>query len=92
MKNSTKVSIAAAAISGLLLGVSARAAQSFPTAEQKQGISKVVNAGVGFAVDDKDKHDCAGKNDCKSKGGCKTGDQGCKGKNNCKGMGGCKSN
>ena len=92
MKNSIKVSIAAAAISGLLLGVSARAAQSVPTTEQKQSIQKFVDAGVkGFVADDKsDKHDCAGKNDCKNKGGCKTGDAGCKGKNTCKGKGGCK--
>jgi hypothetical protein len=93
MKSSTKLSIAAAALSGLLMGTAARAATvSVPSSSSKQSIQKAVDAGQkAIKLDDtkKDIHDCAGKNDCKGKGGCKTGDGGCKGKNTCKGKGGC---
>ena len=98
MKSSTKFSIAAAALSGLLMGTAARAATvTVPTtSSRQQSIQKSVDAGqkaVALADDDKaKKHDCAGKNDCKGKGGCKTGDAGCKGKNSCKGKGGCATN
>lgn len=98
MKSSTKLSIAAAALSGLLMGTAARAATvTVPTSSSKQqSMQKSVDAGqkaVRLADDDTaKKHDCAGKNDCKGKGGCKTGDAGCKGKNSCKGKGGCATN
>ena len=100
MKNSTKLSIAAAALSGLLMGTAARAStSSFPVQSpaKKATMQKSINAGQkALMLDDKDKekdkHDCKGKNDCKGKGGCKTGDNGCKGKNSCKGKGGCKTN
>ena len=97
MKSSTKFSIAAAALSGLLMGTAARAATvTVPTTPAKQqSIQKSVDAGQKAVIklaDSADKHDCAGKNDCKGKGGCKTGDAGCKGKNSCKGKGGCATN
>ena len=98
MKTSTKFSIAAAALSGLLMGSAARAATvSIPTSQSRQtSVQKSVDAGQkAIKLDDEkkaDKHDCAGKNDCKNKGGCKTGDNGCKGKNSCKGKGGCATN
>jgi hypothetical protein len=99
MKNSTKLSIAAAALSGLLMGTAARASSSFPvqsSSTKKVTMQKSTDAGQkALKLDDKDskdKHDCKGKNDCKGKGGCKTGDNGCKGKNSCKGKGGCKTN
>lgn len=96
MKTSTKLSIAAAALSGLLMGTAARAATvTTATPSDRQTIKKSVDAGqkaIKFAEDKADKHDCAGKNDCKGKGGCKTGDGGCKGKNTCKGKGGCATN
>ena len=80
MKSSTKFSIAAAALSGLLMGTAARAATvSVPTSSGKQTVQKQVDAGQkAIKLDDtkKDIHDCAGKNDCK-------------GKNTCKGKGGC---
>ena len=97
MKNGTKLSIAAAALSGLLMGTAARAATlpvSAP-AQEKSVKKAAVDAGQkAIKLDDtnKDKHDCKGKNDCKGKGGCKSGDNGCKGKNSCKGKGGCKTN
>ena len=93
MKSSTKLSIAAAALSGLLVGTAARAATvTVPTSSSKTTVQKMVDAGQkAIKLDDtaKKAHDCAGKNDCKSQGGCKTGDAGCKGKNTCKGKGGC---
>ena len=101
MKSSTKFSIAAAALSGLLMGSAARAATvtvpTTPASSSRQtSIQKSVDAGQkAIKLDDEkkaDKHDCAGKNDCKNKGGCKTGDNGCKGKNSCKGKGGCATN
>jgi hypothetical protein len=97
MKNGTKLSIAAAALSGLLMGTAARAATVPTTSNDTQGktLKKSVDAGQkAIKLDDttKGKHDCKGKNDCKGQGGCKTGDNGCKGKNSCKGKGGCKTN
>jgi hypothetical protein len=100
MNRSTKLSIAAAALSGLLMGTAARASSSFPVQSsptKKATMQKSIDAGQkALKLDDKDKekdkHDCKGKNDCKGKGGCKTGDNGCKGKNSCKGKGGCKTN
>ena len=93
MKTSTKCSIAAAAISGLMLGAAARANTVPAPVSSKQSVQqKFVDAGQkAIKLDDtkKDIHDCAGKNDCKGKGGCKSGDGGCKGKNTCKGKGGC---
>ena len=94
MNKVTKFSVAAAALSGLLIGTAARAAA--PVSPAQQGLKKAsVDAGQkAVKLDDtnKDKHDCKGKNDCKGHGGCKTGDNGCKGKNTCKGKGGCKTN
>jgi hypothetical protein len=98
MKSSTKLSIAAAALSGLLMGTAARAATaSVPASHEKAGMSKSIDPGqkaIKYADEKKEvkKHDCAGKNDCKGQGGCKTGDNGCKGKNTCKGKGGCATN
>ena len=98
MKTSTKLSIAAAALSGLIVGTAARAATVVPASPSNQSSTiskKSVDAGQKAIklADEKDaKHDCAGKNDCKGKGGCKTGDNGCKGKNSCKGKGGCATN
>jgi hypothetical protein len=101
MKNSTKLSIAAAALSGLLMGTAARASTSSipvqsPTKKATMQKSTIDAGQKALKLDDKDKekdkHDCKGKNDCKGKGGCKTGDNGCKGKNTCKGKGGCKTN
>ena len=97
MKNGTKLSIAAAALSGLLMGTAARAATLPATGTNSDKVVKkaVVDAGQkAIKLDDtnKGKHDCKGKNDCKGQGGCKTGDNGCKGKNTCKGHGGCKTN
>jgi hypothetical protein len=94
MTKVTKFSVAAAALSGFLIGTAARAAT--PASPSQQGLKKAsIDAGQkAVQLDDtnKDKHDCKGKNDCKGHGGCKTGDNGCKGKNTCKGKGGCKTN
>ncbi len=97
MKNSTKLSLIAAAMGGLMAGSMARAATPAPVIPGKAVITsnkqiKAVNAGVRALEGDKDagKHDCKGKNECKGQGGCKSSDNGCKGKNSCKGHGGCK--
>ena len=96
MKNTTKLSLAAAALTGLLAGATARAATPvlLTHSSAKTTLTKASVAGQhAIKLDDStDKHDCKGKNDCKGKGGCKTGDQSCKGKNSCKGKGGCKTN
>ena len=95
MKSVTKFSIAAAALSGLLMGTTARAASLPVSGSSEKSIKKSIDAGQkAVKLDDtnKGKHDCKGKNDCKGQGGCKTGDNGCKGKNTCKGKGGCKTN
>ena len=107
MKNSTKLSIAAAALSGLLMGTAARAA-SLPSVPAKDlSIQKALSSSIdpgqkAIKFDDadkdkekdkaKDKHDCKGKNECKGHGGCKTDKNECKGKNDCKGKGGCNTN
>ena len=102
MNKQTKLTLAAAALTGLLAGAAGRASAATPapictshglTAQVAQGKAMAsVNPGQKAVVKlDGDKHDCAGKNDCKGKGGCKTGDGGCKGKNSCKGKGGCKT-
>ncbi len=92
MKMNKTLTIAAAALSGMLAGSAARAAVLTSTATS--GSSQLV-AGAGqkaIPMDDAPKHDCKGQNACKGQGGCKTGDKGCKGQNSCKGNGGCKTN
>jgi hypothetical protein len=78
----------AAAVSGLLAGVTAAHAQ---TTSSSGPVS--VNAGIpalaGSTFAKTQKHSCKGKNNCKGQGGCKSSDNGCKGKNSCKGKGGC---
>ena len=99
MKQSTKLSLIAAAMGGLMAGASSHALAASPTMvgstvkTSAARTSTVVKDIAGIRVLDdstnKGTHDCKGKNDCKGQGGCKTGDQGCKGKNSCKGNGGC---
>ena len=97
MKNSTKLSLIAAAVGGLMAGATARASTPAPAVSGKAVVStKAVKAPIaGVRIlgerDTGSKHDCKGKNDCKGQGGCKSSDNGCKGKNSCKGHGGCKS-
>jgi hypothetical protein len=81
MKLTTKNTLAAAAIAGLLTG---SAATSFAS----QGANHN-QAGIQVTMDDKGTHSCKGKNACKGKGGCKTDANECKGHNTCKGKGGC---
>jgi|GEM_PF-761900 len=99
MNKTTKLSLIAAAMGGLMAGTASRAMASTPAPASFQGKAvvaskaiKAVNPGVKAMMEDKDagKHDCKGKNDCKGQGGCKSSDNGCKGKNSCKGHGGCK--
>jgi len=96
MTRNTKLSIAAAALTGLLAGTASRALAAAPSHSSDSNTSarKVLSSSGQKAVsmaDDTDKHSCKGQNSCKGKGGCKTGDNGCKGKNSCKGKGGCKT-
>jgi hypothetical protein len=92
MKTNTKLTIATAALSGLLAGGAGRASASTTGAPASSGTRLVAAGHRVINLDDTDKHACKGQNSCKGKGGCKTGDQGCKGKNSCKGNGGCKTN
>ena len=96
MNNTTKLSLIAAAMGGLMAGAASSASASTPAPATGKAVVaskmlKAVNPGVKALMDDKDagKHDCKGKNDCKGQGGCKSSDNGCKGKNSCKGKGGC---
>jgi hypothetical protein len=94
MKNQLNALLLTAALSGLIGGTAAAAAQAAAhrTANGANSPSvKAAKAGLRYTAQDKDttKHSCKGKNDCKGQGGCKTGDNGCKGKNSCKGKGGC---
>ena len=106
MTRNTKLTLAAAAMGGLLAGATSRlsaATTATPASSGSQVVSThsqtpagkttATRAGVQFADDSgTEKHDCKGKNSCKGKGGCSAGDGGCKGKNSCKGKGGCKTN
>ena len=94
---STKMLIAAAAMSGLIAGAAARSsAATLPlgmqSAKKLVTDSKAGAKALDHEKDAKGKHDCKGKNECKGQGGCKSGDNGCKDKNSCKGHGGCKTN
>ncbi|MDB5357222.1 MAG: hypothetical protein JWN24_3675 [Phycisphaerales bacterium] len=101
---STKMMIAAAAMTGLLAGTAARsmaATVAVPVpAHSQSSMSRHLAADSAAGVkaqnlaDDttKGKHDCKGKNDCKGQGGCASSDNGCSGKNSCKGKGGCSTN
>ena len=91
----TKAFLAAAALTGLLVGSDLRvSAATAPRAQQQTLKRSVAGTSAAIGLDDTTQpasHDCKGKNSCKGQGGCKTGDQGCKGKNSCKGNGGCKT-
>jgi hypothetical protein len=72
----------AAAVTGILLGVTGCGGAPAPEAET--GTSEAAMTGA--------KHDCKGMNACKGQGGCKVeGKNACKGQNECKGQGGCKT-
>jgi hypothetical protein len=98
------VSIAAAAMGGLLTGSAALAASPAGTIVPADAASSNYSPVTGVQtvhLDDNDKtksteqlpkHDCKGVNDCKGQGGCKASDNGCKAKNSCKGKGGCNTN
>jgi hypothetical protein len=78
-----KKTVAAAALSGLMLGAVGYIAGC--SHQDKAGAQASTSADAGV------QHACKGMNACKGQGGCKTSDNGCKGKNSCKGKGGCKS-
>lgn len=77
-----KKTVAAAALSGLMLGATGYIAGC---TNSDQAGAKAGNPAVGA------QHACKGMNACKGQGGCKTADHNCKGTNSCKGQGGCKS-
>ena len=76
-----KKTVAAAALSGLMLGTTGYIA----------GCSHDNDAPGVHADHAGVQHACKGLNDCKGKGGCKTTENACKGQNACKGKGGCKA-
>jgi hypothetical protein len=83
-----KSKLLAAAISGIVVGVSGLA-QAQPRHEAG---SSAGTADDSVQLDGKsgEKHACKGQNACKGQGGCKTEKHACKGHNACKGQGGCK--
>jgi len=78
MKLTTKSTLAAAAIAGLLTG----ATTTYAANSGQTGVKISTLA-------DKGTHSCKGQNACKGQGGCKTDSNSCKGQNSCKGKGGC---
>jgi hypothetical protein len=89
MNHKKTLTIAAAALSGLLVGSAARAATT-ATSTSNQLTNIAGQHAIG--LDAPTPHDCKGQNTCKGTGGCKAGDNGCKGQNSCKGKGGCSTN
>jgi hypothetical protein len=89
MNTNKKLTIAAAALSGLLAGTASRAMASTSPTGTQSGSKLIASGHKAINLDDTGKNSCKGQNACKGQGGCKTGDQGCKGKNTCKGNGGC---
>lgn len=90
----TTALLAAAALTGLMMGSDLRVSAATAPSSGQQTLKKSVAGVRAVGLDDTTQpasHDCKGKNSCKGQGGCKTGDQGCKGKNSCKGNGGCKT-
>ena len=77
-----KKTVAAAALSGLMLGATGYIAGC---SSSDQAGAKVATPAVGT------QHSCKGMNACKGQGSCKTADHTCKGQNSCKGKGGCKA-
>jgi len=86
MNRNKTLTIAAAALGGLLAGSAARAA----VVSTGQLASIAGQHAIGLDAPAPAPHDCKGQNSCKGQGGCKTGDKGCKGQNSCSGKGGCK--
>jgi hypothetical protein len=89
MTKSLKTMMVAAAVSGLLSGVTVMHASVNSTSSSTPILKAGKLSFAGVNLDKPAKHSCKGKNDCKGQGGCKSSDNGCKGKNSCKGKGGC---
>jgi hypothetical protein len=88
----------AAAVSGILSGVSGCASEPPPPAESPASAAAPTEAAPADAAPagaapapEAEKHACKGQNTCAGRGGCKTDKHDCKGKNECKGQGGCKT-
>ncbi|MBK7399584.1 MAG: hypothetical protein IPJ34_25830 [Myxococcales bacterium] len=78
--------LVAAAVSGILVGVTGCASSPAPAANNGAAMSG------GSSAMPVAKHACKGMNACKGQGGCKVeGKNACKGQNDCKGQGGCKT-
>jgi hypothetical protein len=90
MITNKKLSIAAAALTGLLAGSASRVMAS-PVSHNGSSSQQIGQRATTLDDAPADKHSCKGQNACKGQGGCKTSDNGCKSKNSCKGKGGCKS-
>lgn len=80
--NASQSVILAAAVSGILVGVSGCGASkaASPDAESTPTASRTAPG---------EKHACKGQNDCAHQGGCKTDAHTCKGQNDCRSQGGC---
>lgn len=83
----------AAAVSGILAGVTGCGGAGTPPAESPSTAAEpAVAAPAGVAAaPEAEKHACKGQNTCAGRGGCKTDQNACKGQNTCKGRGGCKT-
>jgi hypothetical protein len=86
----------AAAVSGILSGVTGCGGGATPPAESPPSAAAPAEAAPAEAAaaspaPEAEKHACKGQNTCAGRGGCKTDKHDCKGKNECKGQGGCKT-
>ena len=81
MKRSTKATLLAVCLSGVLEGL------SLP--QQGIALSSQTGDASHSKPQKKDTHACKGQNSCRGTGGCKSGNNGCLGKNSCHGKGGC---
>lgn len=89
--NKTTNAIIAAAVSGILLGITSGCAADDAAKPNDNSTKEAPAKGDGksdTAPAAAEKNICKGRNSCKNKGGCKSAG-GCAGKNECKGKGGC---
>jgi hypothetical protein len=85
--------ILSAAVSGILWGLPAAAADGASPIDSNDvpAFGSPSAMPLGDVADAGAKHACKGKNACKGQGGCKTDKHACKGQNACKGQGGCRT-
>ncbi len=90
MNDATRDVLLMTAVSGLVMGIAARAHASDGAVRSGEGDEASAKPMQADGKPAPDKDCCKGRNECKGKGNCKTEAHECAGKNECKGQGGCK--